>query len=150
MFSVPPLKRVADRPTWLLSRAYARSHNVLNEAFAAEGVRGYHFRLLAALDQYGPTSQADLGRHTGIDRSDVVATLNDLVTRGLAQRKPDPVDRRRNVITITKRGVTTLERLDAVLDDVQDTVLAALTANERKTFVRLLAKVIDEHGAPGA
>jgi DNA-binding MarR family transcriptional regulator len=150
MFSVPPLKRVADRPTWLLSRAYARSHNVLNEAFAAEGVRGYHFRLLAALDQYGPTSQADLGRHTGIDRSDVVATVNDLVTRGLVQRKPDPVDRRRNVITITKRGVTTLERLDAVLDDVQDTVLAALTANERKTFVRLLAKVIDEHGAPGA
>jgi MarR family transcriptional regulator, lower aerobic nicotinate degradation pathway regulator len=150
MISVPPLKRVADRPTWLLSRAYARSHNVLNEAFAAEGVRGYHFRLLAALDQYGPTSQADLGRHTGIDRSDVVATVNDLVTRGLVQRKPDPVDRRRNVITITKRGVATLERLDAVLDDVQDTVLAALTANERKTFVRLLAKVIDEHGAPGA
>jgi MarR family transcriptional regulator, lower aerobic nicotinate degradation pathway regulator len=150
MVSVPALRRVANRPTWLLSRAYTRSHNVLTEAFAAEGVRGYHFRLLAALDQYGPTSQADLGRHTGIDRSDVVATLNDLVTRGLAQRKPDPVDHRRNVITITKRGAATLERLDAVLDDVQDTVLAPLTPNERKTFVRLLAKLIDEHDGPGA
>ena len=71
------LRRVAGRPTWLLSRANARAQGLLTDAFADEGVRGYHFRLLAALEQYGPASQAELGRHTGIDRSDVVATLND-------------------------------------------------------------------------
>ena len=138
---VSALKRVAGRPTWLLSRANARSQGLLADAFGAEGVRGYHFRLLAALDQYGPASQADLGRHTGIDRSDVVATLNDLVSGGLARREPDPADGRRNIVTITKRGASALERLDAVLDDVQDVVLAPLTLNERKTFVRLLAKL---------
>jgi MarR family transcriptional regulator, lower aerobic nicotinate degradation pathway regulator len=135
------LKRVAGRPTWLLSRANVRAQGLLTEAFAAEGVRGYHFRLLAALDQYGPVSQADLGRHTGIDRSDVVAVLNDLVAGGLAQREPDPADRRRNVVTITKRGTDELERLDAVLNDVQEAVLAPLTPNERKTLQRLLAKL---------
>lgn len=135
------LRRVAGRPTWLLSRANTRSQSLLADAFAAEGVRGYHFRLLAALDQYGPSSQAELGRHTGIDRSDIVATLNDLVSTGLAQREPDPVDRRRNVVTVTTRGVDALERLDAVLDEVQDTVLGPLTPNERETFVRLLAKL---------
>jgi DNA-binding MarR family transcriptional regulator len=113
----------------------------LADAFGAEGVRGYHFRLLAALDQYGPASQADLGRHTGIDRSDVVATVNELVERGLAQREPDLSDRRRNVITLTKRGADTLERLDAVLDDVQNTVLEPLSSRERETLVRLLAKL---------
>lgn len=138
---MPTLTRVAGRPTWLLSRANARSQRLLADAFAAEGVRGYHFRLLAALDQYGPASQADLGRHTGIDRSDVVATLNDLVRAGLAERAPDPTDRRRNVVTLTAQGATTLERLDAVLDGVQGAVLAPLTANERKTLVRLLAKL---------
>lgn len=138
---VPPLRRVAGRPTWLLSRANARSQRLLTDAFAAAGVRGYHFRLLAALDQYGPASQADLGRHAGIDRSDVVATLNDLVSSGLARREPDPADRRRNIVTITKRGASALERLDAVLDDVQHAVLAPLSAHERKTFVRLLAKL---------
>ena len=50
-------------------------------------------------------------------------------------------DRRRNIVTITKRGARTLERLDPVLDDVQDAVLAPLTPNERKTFMRLLAKL---------
>ena len=135
------LRRVAARPTWLLSRANARAQGLLADAFGAEGIRGYHFRLLAALDQYGPASQADLGRLTGIDRSDVVAALNELVGRGLARRKPDMSDRRRNVITMTKRGADMLERLDAVLDDVQNTVLAPLTAAERETFVRLLTKL---------
>ena len=139
--SVSSLERVAARPTWLISRANARSQGLLTDAFAAEGVRGYHFRLLAALDQYGPASQAELGRNTGIDRSDVVATLNDLVARGLAQRAPDPDDGRRNVVTMTRRGARALERLDAVLDDVQDAVLAPLSPSERRTFLRLLAKM---------
>ena len=135
------LDRVADRPTWLLSRAQARAQAILAEAFAAHGVRGYHFRLLAALDQHGPASQADLGRATGIDRSDVVAVLNELVADGLAERAPDPDDRRRNVVTITAAGAEVLEQLDSVLDQVQEAVLAPLSPNERRQLVRLLAKL---------
>jgi DNA-binding MarR family transcriptional regulator len=135
------LERVAGRPTWLLSQANARAQRLLGEAFATEGMRGYHFRVLAALDQYGPSSQADLGRNTGIDRSDVVAALDELVDRELARRDPDPVDGRRNVVTMTRRGRATLERVDRVLDGVQANVLDPLTASERTMFVRLLAKL---------
>jgi DNA-binding MarR family transcriptional regulator len=133
----------------LLSQANIRSQNLLADAFAAEGVRGYHFRLLAALDQHGPSSQAELGRSTGIDRSDVVATLNDLVAAGLALRRADPHDGRRNVVTITKPGVAKLERLDAALDHVQDTLLESLTPAEREGLVRLLAKLTGQGRAPG-
>ncbi len=135
------LDRVAGRPTWLLSRANLRAQAILAAAFAEEGVRGYHFRLLAALDQFGPTSQADLGRHTGIDRSDVVATLNDLVARGLAERRPDPTDGRRNVVTATRGGRRLLDRLDEKLDAVQSAVLEPLDARERETLVRLLTRL---------
>jgi MarR family transcriptional regulator, lower aerobic nicotinate degradation pathway regulator len=138
---VTTLRRVAGRPTWLLSRANARAQSILHEAFAAHGVRGYHFRLLAALDEHGAASQADIGRHTGIDRSDVVATLNDLVRDGLAVRAHDPSDRRRNVVTITTKGRAILERLDLVVDAVQEAVLEPLTDRERAQLVRLLAKL---------
>ena len=43
---------------------------------------------------------------------------------------------------MTERGADTLERLDAVLDDVQNALLAPLTSSERETLVRLLAKLI--------
>lgn len=137
-----PLRRVANQPTWLLSRANARAHAILTEAFATEGVRGYHFRLLAAIDQHGPSSQAELGRATGLDRSDVVATLDDLVARRLARRRPDRADKRRNIVTITPSGDELLERLTTVLDGVQQTLLAPLTPREQATLVRLLAKLI--------
>src|SRR5262249_9477228 len=77
------------------------AHRLLTEKLATAGSRGYHYRLLAALQEFGPASQAMLGRRTAMDRSDVVAAVNELADRGLADRSPDPADRRRNVITIT-------------------------------------------------
>src|SRR5262245_24273363 len=84
--------RVRERPTWLISRAFARSSGLLAAGFDAhgDGLRSYHYRLLAALEQWGPASQADLGRDTGIDRSDVTAALTELESRGLVERRPDP------------------------------------------------------------
>jgi DNA-binding MarR family transcriptional regulator len=138
---MPPLQRVANRPTWLLGRANARSQALLGDAFGAAGMRGHHFRLLAALEEHGPASQADLSRRTGIDTSDVVACVNDLVASGWARRQPDDVDRRRNVISITASGLTAVERVGRVVDQVQDAVMAPLSERERVTFLRLLAKL---------
>jgi DNA-binding MarR family transcriptional regulator len=136
--------RVADRPSWLITRVYAHSHRLLTEAFAAAGVRGYHYRLLAALEEFGPASQAALGRRTSIDRSDVVAALNELAERGLIERSPDPDDRRRNIITITPAGSERLGMLDQVLTDVQEELLAPLSAADRKSLVGLLTRLLED------
>jgi MarR family transcriptional regulator, lower aerobic nicotinate degradation pathway regulator len=136
------LQRVANRPTWLLGRANARSHALLADAFAQAGMRGYHFRVLAALEEHGPASQADLSRTTGIDTSDVVAAVNHLASAGFVRRQPDEVDRRRNVISITKPGLAAVERVGRVVDRVQIAVMEPLSESERKTFLRLLAKLI--------
>jgi DNA-binding MarR family transcriptional regulator len=135
------LKRVSGQPTWLLSRAHARAQTILYDAFAAAGVRGYHYRLLAALEEHGPASQADLGRATGIDRSDVVAMLDDLAGWGLARRDSDPADRRRNVVSITEQGLARLGELDGVLAKVQAAVVEPLSERERTALIRLLRKL---------
>jgi DNA-binding MarR family transcriptional regulator len=136
--------RVAEMPTWLISGVYARSHRLLVEGFASAGVRGYHYRLLAALEEFGPASQADLGRRTSIDRSDVVAVLNDLAARGLIERSPDPDDRRRNVITITRAGAEQLRELDEVLAGVQERLLAPLSPADRAKLVELLNRLLEQ------
>ena len=104
-------------------------------------MRGYHFRLLAALEEHGPASQADLSRSTGIDTSDVVAAVNQLVSTGYVRRQPDKGDRRRNVVSITKSGLVALDRVGRVVDHVQELVLEPLSEHERDTFIRLLAKL---------
>jgi DNA-binding MarR family transcriptional regulator len=135
--------RIREMPTWLISRTYAHSHRLLTDGFAAAGVRSYHYRLLAALEEFGPASQADLGRRTSIDRSDVVAALNDLAGGGLIDRSPDAGDRRRNVITITQDGIEKLRALDEILGGVQEKLLAPLSADERTRLVELLTRLLE-------
>lgn len=140
--------RLMDRPTWLISRAYARSTGLLNAGFESHGngLRGYHYRLLAALDEWGPASQADLGRNTGIDRSDVTAALAELETRGLIERTVDPGHKRRNIVTLTPEGVQQLSDLDAVVDAIQDELMAPLTASQRHHFLALIRHLLDDDG----
>ena len=121
------------------------AHRLLTGKLATAGSRGYHYRLLAALQEFGPASQARLGRRTGMDRSDVVAAVNELVGRGLADRSPDPADGRRNIITITPAGTAHLRRLEELLDDVQNELLAPLSPAERQQLIRLLTRVLEHH-----
>lgn len=137
-------ERLRERPTWLISRAYARATGLLQEGFtqAGGGLRSYHYRLLAALDEWGPASQATLGRGTGIDRSDVTAALTDLEERGLVRRDVNQADRRRNVVSITAAGVSHLERLDSVVDEIQERLLAPLSEGERRQFMTLMHRIV--------
>jgi MarR family transcriptional regulator, lower aerobic nicotinate degradation pathway regulator len=139
--------RLRNAPSWLMTQTARHASRLVSEGFAAAGARGYHYRLLAALEEFGPSSQAALGRRTNIDRSYVVATVNELADRGLVERVRDAEDRRRNVVTITLTGVQQLRRLDGVLAGIQDELLAPLSTDERGELVRLLARVLDHHVA---
>ncbi|GAA4617959.1 MarR family transcriptional regulator [Actinoallomurus liliacearum] len=137
--------RLKGTPSWLIGQAAMHGHRILTERFAAAGARGYHYRLLAALQEFGPASQATLGRCTAIDRSDVVAALNELAAKGLIERSPDPDDRRRNIITLTPAGADHLDHLTAALAEIQDALLAPLSAPEREQLTHLLARVVAHH-----
>jgi MarR family transcriptional regulator, lower aerobic nicotinate degradation pathway regulator len=137
--------RIRDRPTWLVSRTYARSHQLLTDGFAASGsaLRSYHYRLLAALDEWGPVSQADLARSTAVDRSDVVTVLTELEHLRLIERTVDPTNQRRNIVTITPSGTGQLRALDRVLDAIQERFLGPLSPNERRQLIKLLRKLVE-------
>lgn len=114
---------------------------LLNAGFEAhgDGLRSYHYRLLASLEEFGPRSQAEIGRDTGIDRSDVTAALTELEARGLVARSVDPANRRRKIVTITEHGAARLLELDTVIDGIQGEFLAPLTEAQRREFLGLLA-----------
>jgi DNA-binding MarR family transcriptional regulator len=136
-------RRLQRAPTWLLSQAHGHARGLLAEALGVHGARGYHYRVLAALEEQGPLSQADLGRRTAIDRSDIVAVVNELEADRLVRRAPDPGDRRRNVISLTAAGRRRLARLDEAVAGVQDRLLEPLSAGERRTLVALLSRLVD-------
>ena len=137
--------RLMGKPSWLMTQTAMHPHRLVSEGRAAADARGYHYRLLAALEEFGPASQAELGRRTGIDSSYVVEVINELAEGGLVERTRDPEDRRRNIITITPAGIQQLRRLDEVLAGIQDELLAPLSTDERDELARLLRQVLDHH-----
>jgi MarR family transcriptional regulator, lower aerobic nicotinate degradation pathway regulator len=137
-----------EKPSWLISQIAIHAHRLLTKRLATAGARGYHYRLLAALEEFGPASQASLGRRTDMDRSDVAAAIDELSSQKLARRATDEADRRRNIITITAAGRAHLRRLDALLADAQDELLTPLSPGERQALAGLLARVLDYHAAP--
>lgn len=138
--------RLRNLGTRLLSRAATQSDRLVNEELARAGARKWHYAALATLDEFGPASQAELSRRTGIYRSDMVTVINELADRGLVERSPNPADRRQNIIAVTKQGHRQLLKLDKLLTEVENEVLAPLTPPERQQLARLLAALVDHHG----
>ena len=133
------------KPTWLVSQVSGHVQRLMAERLAGTGARGYHVRVLAALAEFGPASQAGLGRRVDMDRSDMTATVGQLAVGGLIERTGDTVDRRRNVVTITEAGRERLLALDTILNCAQDDLLAPLSELERSTLRELLTRLLDYH-----
>jgi DNA-binding MarR family transcriptional regulator len=137
--------RLRALPSWLLNQSAIPANRLITDRFAEVDARRYHYAVLAALAELGPHSQAALGRRCGIDRSDMVAAVNELAERGLVRRNADPSDRRRNVVTITSAGTRHLRKLDRLVGKVQDELLAPLSPAEREQLVGLLTRIVDHH-----
>jgi MarR family transcriptional regulator, lower aerobic nicotinate degradation pathway regulator len=140
--------RVRAQPSWLLNQFAIVANRSVAEALTGIDARRYHYSLLAALDEMGASSQADVSRATSIDRSDMVATINELVDRGFVARTPDPADRRRNVIILSGAGRRQLRKLDRLLGKVQEGLLAPLSPDEREQLVDLLTRLVGHHTTP--
>lgn len=138
-------ERLRALPTRLLNLAAGCAQRLVAERLAPLDSRKWHYATLAALEEFGPDSQSGLSERTGIYRSDMVATINDLTARGFVVRAPDPGDRRRNAITLTEEGRRHLKRLDTVVTDVQAEFLAPLSAADRTELIRILRLIIEHH-----
>jgi DNA-binding MarR family transcriptional regulator len=142
--------RLRALPSWLLNQAGLSVNRLVSDALAAEGLRRHHYSLLATLDDVGPSSQAELSRCTTIDRSDMVAAVNELAARGFLARTPEPDDGRRNVVTISPSGRRELTKLDRAIARAQAEWLAPLSKKERADLAGLLTKVVDHHAPNSA
>jgi DNA-binding MarR family transcriptional regulator len=139
-----PSQRLWRLPSWLLNHAAARANRLVSDQFGRPGVRT-KYAVLAGLEEFGPISQAELSRRLGIDRSDIVAVLNELERDRLARRAPDKNDRRRNAIRITPAGIRALEGLDDQVNAAQDELLEPLAPHERVQLNELLQRLLVHH-----
>lgn len=131
--------------SWLITQTGHHAHRVVADGFSSVHSHGYHYRVLATLEEFGPASQATLSRRSSIHTSELVATINELAEQELVERTPDPFDRRRNIVSLTSAGERHLRRLENQVSASQDEFLAPLSAKERKQLTALLSRLLNHH-----
>ncbi len=94
---------------------------------------------LARLERGGPTTASALARQEQISPQSMGATLAGLEARGLVERRPDPGDGRRAVISIAQAGQ---QALRSKRNARTETLAQAMTAGFTPSEVRQLMAAV--------
>ncbi|HEX4483109.1 MAG TPA: MarR family transcriptional regulator [Solirubrobacteraceae bacterium] len=128
-------------PGYLLARLGETSRRRFAEVMGPTGLDGRHFRVLTIVGVRPGMTQQQLHEKTSIDPSSMVAVIDELETRGFAERRQDPDDGRARTIFLTPAGERFVRRITRLATELQDELLAPLDKHERVTLHTLLRKL---------
>src|SRR3954468_7444052 len=141
-----PAGGLSRRASFLLVQLGTHRHRRFAERLAPLGLHPRHFGILTHLAANEGQSQQALSSALGIHRSAVVALVDALEHRGLAERRRDPADRRAYTLYLTPPGRELLAELERAADDEEDELLTALDASERSQLISLVQRVAASQG----
>jgi len=139
----------ADRPPeelghltgFLLSFLGRRSAANFAAILEPHGFHPRDFGVLTVIARRPGMTQQELATMSNVDRSSMVALLDDFEVRGLAERRSHPGDRRKRTIHLTDKGEKTLRELQGEARRAGQEFFGRLDEGERKELQRLLRKL---------
>jgi DNA-binding MarR family transcriptional regulator len=133
---------LSDQLGFLLGRAHLAHRAIAERALASVGLGGKAFGALAVLVDEGPLSQQQLGERQGVDRTTMVAVVDELERRGLVERRRNPDDRRAYSLYATAPARAVLKQASEATKRAEDEFLAPIPAGERRRLKHLLRRLI--------
>lgn len=121
---------------------------MMDEHFADHGITQGRFKVMLSLfqglcpDAVASTTPAALADELGVTRATMTGLLDSLERDGFVRREPDSADRRQMAVSLTPRGEAFMRRFLPTHFQLISGLAADLTESERKTFVRLLGKLV--------
>ena len=125
----------------LLRRAHQRHTSIFQKRIGDRSLTPVQFAALVKLNVLGEVSQNQLGRNTAMDASTMQGVIKRLASRGLIERKADPNDRRRLLLSLSEEGKKVLELAIPSGRIITNSTLSPLSDDEQKTLIALLKKI---------
>ncbi len=133
--------RLEEQVGHMLRRAHQRHTAIFQERMAHLQLTPLQFAALIKLSDVGMASQNHLGRLTAMDAATMQGVIKRLIARGLIERRPDPDDRRRLILTLTTEGREIAREAADLGYDISVLTLEPLGESDRKAFMRLLGRL---------
>ena len=121
---------------------YLTVHHRISRAFNDEmngcGLSMARTKLLRRLHEQGPTRQHVLAADFGLSPHSITNLVDGLERLGMAERRPDPTDRRAKLVAITDAGEAGLDVANAMRERLLKQIFGGLSEADRATLLRLL------------
>ena len=108
------------------------------DAMAPWDIAPSHARALGVLDAEGAIRLRDLAERLRVAPRTVTEVVDVLAERGLAERKPDPDDRRATLVELTDEGRRVHGAIHAARDASAQEFFSGLPAADRSELRRVL------------
>lgn len=101
-------------------------------------------RAMRVIAGHGSLRLSALAEHLRIAPRSATDVVDDLSRLGLAERRPDPDDRRATLVELTAAGVETGKAIQAAREAEGERFFAALNPEDRDDLTRILRKLLDD------
>lgn len=125
-----------------LRRVQQRSSAIFTECIGDPQITPTQWAVLTTLRARGALSQNQLGRATFMDPATTQGVILRLADRRLVERRPDPADRRRTSVSLTRAGETFINEYGGNAVMANERALEPLSGPERDALLRLLEKLM--------
>lgn len=129
-----------DQVGHLLRRAHQRASAIF-QTHMAEGLTPQQYAALIKIRDFGSVSQNQLGRAVAMDPATSQGVVQRLIAKHLVQRRNDPQDRRRTLLTLTPVGEELADRLIPLGRTITAETLEPMSKDEQAAFLTLLKKL---------
>jgi DNA-binding MarR family transcriptional regulator len=131
-----------DRLGYLLKHAQLGLAGHTGPALEPLGITGRELAVLTVIGGGDPLSQQEAAARLGVDRTTMVDLVDTLERKALVARRPDPADRRRNLVELTAHGTDVLTRGGAAADRAEAAYLGDLDHHEIALLKDLLRRAV--------
>ncbi|MEV0270553.1 MarR family transcriptional regulator [Hamadaea sp. NPDC050747] len=125
---------------WAVAR---RMRHRSKKALEPWNISPSQWRALASLHRHGELRLSALAEHLRIAARSTTEVVDDLETRGLVTRLPDPTDRRAILVALTEEGTTLAAAVDKAQQAENERQFSELSAADRADLARVLRKLRD-------
>jgi DNA-binding MarR family transcriptional regulator len=134
-----------DRPGYLVRRLHQIHVAMFLDKVADGSMTPIQYGLLSILATRPNIDQFTIGEELGLDRANVAGILKRLEARKLITRIVDEENRRRKLCVATSKGIALVKQHESAMKDCQIQLLSPLSAEERKIFMGLLSRLVEEN-----
>lgn len=113
------------------------------ESLARWDLTPSQFRALRVLMYHDALRPSELSEHLRIAPRSTTEVLDDLATKGLVERRPDPEDRRATLVTPTEHGSTVAAQIRTMRGSESARVFAKLSPDDRAELARILGELLE-------